>query len=223
VYFVHYKCATTLYTQLFDRLGWKKITTKDVNWVFDTVFGHIKNPLIKHRKGIVESFNMYPDMKQVVTSSPEGIKLAAHITSIHPLSATIWSMFEHNAGKVHWIPLDNGTDHKTATFDFIEKFGDIYISNETKEWFKNLGTVNESTQEEQDFYNKLISIPTPSVVLRYIDYDQCLYDSIARTNFEPRNYRQRIADLMELGLAESQAQERADQEVASGEYVKWGK
>lgn len=56
VYYRHSKCASSLYYSYLKKLGWIDTNTQKINWESDTVFSHIRDPLVKHRKGIVEYF-----------------------------------------------------------------------------------------------------------------------------------------------------------------------
>jgi hypothetical protein len=63
---------------------------------------------------------------------------------------------------------------------------------------------------------------TPGEILRFIDFDRCLYGQVLDYyGFEPNNYRQRVDQLRLTGLTELEAQNIADQEVASGKYLEW--
>ena len=56
VYWVHSKCACSFYKKIFAKLNWTETTTTDIDWENDVVFSHIRDPLVKHRIGIIEWF-----------------------------------------------------------------------------------------------------------------------------------------------------------------------
>jgi hypothetical protein len=223
VYFIHNKCASTLYDQLFIKLNWAPTNTQKINWDQDIVFSHIKDPLVKHRKGIVEGVStVFQGIGEALVNIPNGIKFLANIISVEPHSYTIYRLLGLNALKVHWIPLDIGIDHKHYTFEFIEE-NDKPILDFEKEWFYSIGVQNSSTPAELDLYNRLMAVETPSDILRHIDFDQQIYDCVTKYNFEPDNYQDRIKELTAQGIDNLEAQKIADSEVKSGEYLQWKK
>ena len=219
VYFIHNKCASSLYDELMLKLKWEPTTTRDIDWDTDIVISHIRNPLIKHRKGIVEGlFTCHPEMIRHLTT-PEGLDFLSNVTSFDPHSYTIRQMLGKNATKVRWIPIDIDLDHKKFTFDLFEAHGAI-ISAEIKDWFFKLPKVNTSYQNELEIYEMLANITPPSVILRLIDFDVCLYNALL-VPAEPDNFQNRVAQLVELGSTEESAINQADAEVFSGEYHTW--
>ena len=59
IFFPYLKCATSTYKKLFEKLSWNSIDINDIDWNKDHVFSHIKDPLVRHRKGIVEGICEY--------------------------------------------------------------------------------------------------------------------------------------------------------------------
>ena len=224
IYFPCIKSASTLYNLLFENLNWKKITISEINWEEDFVFSHIRQPLIRHRKGIVEGITYkFPYMMDVFVGNVENLKFLANLTTVDPHSYTIHRMIGDNALKMHWIPIDTELDHKQKTFELLLDHDDI-IDTQTMDWFRMLGVINPSTEEETTLYNQLSAILTPPEITRYIDFDVCLYDQVVAT--EPhikagQSYQLRITQLLGQGLSQAQAEEIADLEVTNDEYLKW--
>jgi hypothetical protein len=221
VYFVHRKCASTTYISLFIKLNWVHTNTTTIDWSKEKVFSHIKDPLIKHRKGIVESCTqLYPGVLNLVLENTNLIQFISHATSFDIHSFTIERMLGKNATCVHWIPLDTVLNHKEATLQFINQY-DSLVPQEVADWFLLSSNKNISNNNEKKLYNLLMQQSVPVEILRYVDFDQCLYDSVTKTNFEPATYSQRIMQLKDQGLSQSEAEEVTDQEVFDNTYLHW--
>lgn len=184
IYWVNYKCASTLYRNFFQSVGWQEITSRQINWKTDYVFSYIRNPLIKQRKGIVEIFfkdKTFTELVTPITNNHTALVLLAQATCLDGHTETIHNLLGNNARCVDWIPIDTEIDHKTYTINLLEKHN-ITVSEENKQRLINQGRANESTQVESDLFQKLMSIETPPQVLRYVDFDQCIYDQVIWKN-----------------------------------------
>ena len=222
VFYPRQKCASSTYKQLFIELKWKVIDINDIDWRKDTVFAHIRDPLVCHRKGIVEGICNYFVEAEELFLNPVGAKFLTNITIVESHSYTIekW-LGANNAVLVNWIPIDIGIDHVQETFEFLKNHGSS-TREDIKQWFLNLPRANESNPKELKLYDMLMAEQTPAEILRYIDFDRCLYSQVVGLyRFEPKNYRQRVEELKQTGLSELDAQKLADKEVASGEYLNW--
>jgi hypothetical protein len=71
-----------------------------------------------------------------------------------------------NAKFVTWIPIDTALDHKQVTLDFVGLARDDFL---------NSSRINESTAQELDFFKQITAVPVSAHVLRYIDFDDILY------------------------------------------------
>jgi len=222
VYFSCNKCASTFYDAFFERLRWEKITTADINWADNFVFSYIRDPLVRHRKGIVEGiFTYYPEMKQVFVESPQRFKFLANITSIEAHSYSIHRMLGYNATKIHWIPIDTDLDHRQYTLNILTDHNEI-VNHEIKNHFMALNKVNESTVEELNFYNHLADIDPPPEILRYLDFDICLYKKATTPPphiFASKFYATRIQELLEQGLSQEDAEKIVDVEVYNNDNI----
>jgi hypothetical protein len=207
---------------LFEFQNWLVIDINDIVWSKHKVFAHIKDPLVRHRKGIVEGICEYfPDVQEFFLT-PVGAKFLTNITIVESHSYTIekW-LGRTNASLVHWIPIDTKLNHLEVTFEFLEKNG-APVADNVKKRFLNMPRANVSKTAEIELYNMLMAEDVPGEILRYIDFDRCLYAEILNSyGFEPCNYRSRVEQLKSRGLSELEAQAAADQEVASGEYLEW--
>jgi len=216
VYFSCNKCASTFYDAFFERLNWKKITTADINWSDDFVFSYIRDPLVRHRKGIVEGiFTCYPEMKQVFIETPQRFNFLANITSVEAHSYSIHRMLGYNATKIYWIPIDTDLDHRQHTLEILAKHNEI-VDYETANQVITLDNANRSTVEELDFYNRLANIKTPPEILRYLDFDICLYKKSTTPPphiFAKEFYATRIQELLEQGLSQEEAEKIVDVEA----------
>jgi hypothetical protein len=224
VFYPHQKCASSTYRMLFEEQQWSIIDINDINWGRDKVFAHIRDPLIRHRKGIVEGIcNYYTEFKDLFLT-PLAAKFLVNVTIVESHSYTIekWLGRDH-AVLVNWIPIDTNLDHVAETFKFLEASG-APVQEQVKQWFLEIPKQNVSTPEELAMYNMIMAEPTPGEILRYLDFDRCLYGEVAGSyGFEPPNYRRRVDQLKSTGLSELQAQQVADDEVATGKYLEWDK
>ena len=186
------------------------------------MFAHIQDPLVCHRKGIVEGICNYFVEAEELFLNPVGAKFLTNITIVESHSYTIEKWFgAKNAVLVNWIPIDIGIDHVQETFEFLKNQG-APIQEDVKQWFLNLPRANKSNPKELKLYDMLMAEETPGEILRYIDFDRCLYSQVVDSyGFEPKNYRQRVEELKQTGLSELDAQMLADEEVVSGEYLNW--
>ena len=124
VYFVHSKCACTFYKQLFSKLNWKKFVSVDIDWNTHVVFSHIRDPLTKHRTGIIEWF-YYNNKIDLLYKNSENSNFFTMLSEIAYLDTHSLSIYEHlgeNSKLVSWIPIDQpGVDHVQQTFNLIEQ------------------------------------------------------------------------------------------------------
>jgi hypothetical protein len=222
VFYPHQKCASSTYRKLFEYQNWIIIDINDIDWTRDKVFAHIRDPLVRHRKGIVEGICQYFPEVQEFFLTPVGAKFLTNITMVESHSYTIEKWLGHkNASLVNWIPIDTKLDHMQLTFDYLEK-NSAPVADDIKKQFLNMPKANVSTVVEIELYNMLMANSTPGEILRYIDFDRCLYAEVLNFyGFEPDNYRDRVEQLKNDGQSELDAQALADQEVASGEYLNW--
>ena len=80
--------------------------------------------------------------------------------------------------------------------------------------------VNASTQLELSLFSELIKIATPANVIRYVDFDQCLYDFVTRPrNFQPEKYQARIEYLKAQGYSQISAEKIVDKEVKNNDFI----
>jgi hypothetical protein len=222
VFYPQPKCASSTYRKLFEFQNWLVIDVNDIDWDKNKVFSHIKDPLVRHRKGIVEGICEYFPEVQEFFLTPVGAKFLTNIPIVEAHSYTIEFWLGHKkASLVHWIPIDTKLDHVQSTFEFLEKNG-APVDDNVKQQFLNMPNRNVSKANELKLYDMLMAQDPPGEILRYIDFDRCLYAEVLNSyGFEPDNYRDRVEQLKNDGVPELQAQTLADQEVASGEYLKW--
>jgi hypothetical protein len=224
IFFPHPKCASSTYKSFFALLKWTQIDINDINWQQDQVFAHIKEPLTRHRKGIVEGIcNYFPEVKEMFQTDL-GAKFLTNITIVEPHSYTIEKWFgQKHAAMVNWIPIDTDLSHTQLTVDYLEQQG-VDIDPAMKAYLSSNPRINKSTDDEIKLYNVLMSYETPGEILRYLDFDMCLYAQVLELyNVEPKHYRSRVDQLKATGLSELQAQAQADQEVETGEFLNWFK
>jgi len=223
VYFIHSKCACTFYKTLFNKLNWQICTVADINWDTNIVFSYIRNPIQKHRMGIIEWFYFFKQ-EELLTANFNNTHFFQLLSEIVYLDIHSMSIYDHlgeNSSKIIWIPIDQPTiDHRIVTLTLIEKYS--LITEDIKKWFLELHPQHVSGKFKKECINKLLSIPPTPLIIKSIEVDQYLYDrAITPTNFEPANYRYRIAQLVSSGLSQIESEKIADQEVESGKYQNW--
>lgn len=223
VYWVHSKCACSFYKRIFRRLGWKIITTKEIDWDKNVVFSFIRDPLKKHRLGIIEWF-YYFSKAHLLEENANNRDFFEMISNIVYMDIHSMSIKEHlgekNASKIIWIPIDDpNTNHVNETVKLIELHSSI--EEDVKQWALNLPPYHISEGFKKECNLKLMAIPPTPLVVKSLEYDQMLYDKAIKKDFEPENYSMRIAELQNNGLSQQQAEQQADAEVESGEYLNW--
>lgn len=222
VYFVHSKCAGSFYKQLMNELNWQQITSVDVDWNSDIVFSHIRDPLKKHRIGIVEWFyfnNVSETLKNNATDM-NFFQMLSHIAYLDHHSLSIYEHLGDNSRRVNWIPIDQpGVHHEKQTIEFIEQHSQI--NSNIKNWFLSLPPKHVSDGFKKKCYNILMDLPADPLILKSLEYDRCLYDSVTKKNYEPPTYPQRIDYLKSLGMTQIEAEDSADRDVETGEYLNW--
>jgi hypothetical protein len=222
VYFVHSKCANTFYKQLFLKLGWKECTTSEIDWDYNIVFSYIRDPLEKHRIGIIEWF-YYEDKIDILKNNADDLDFFTMLSKISFLDCHSMSIYEYlgdNSALVKWIPIDQSTiNHKQLTIELLEQYSQI--NNDIREWFIKLPPFHVSTGFKKECYIKLMKLPVDPLIIKSIEYDRCLYDSVTKKLHEPENYPQRISYLKSLGMSQADAEADADRDVGTGEYLNW--
>jgi hypothetical protein len=163
------------------------LTPSEIDWDNYYVFSHIREPLIKHRKALVEFFygqQLEGMIELALTNDSRWLNIVASITAIDGHSRTIRSILgEQVPLKIDWIPIDIDFDHKKYTLDLLETNGEI-IDKNMKQELINDSKVNESTEEEKRLFDQLIKISPSLMILDYIDYDRCLYNNIVYSILE---------------------------------------
>ena len=224
VYWANYKCASTLYRTFFELLGWIETDSDTINWDQDYVFSYIRHPLIKQRKGIVENFVVNPQFRELIFLILQNnlwMELIARITCLDGHSETIENLLGDKSKYVYWIPIDTDIDHKQVTLEILNNH-DIRINTTALDYLLQQDKVNSSTELESKFFSQLIKVPVPANVVRYVDFDQCLYDFVTKSkNFIPEKYQTRIHQLKAQGYSQLSAEEIADREVKDGDFLKW--
>jgi hypothetical protein len=223
VYFLHYKCCTTAANLLFNKLGWNPITIDRLDWDKSVVFSHIRHPLIKHRKGIVEGLLRYPYVFKTVLNDKNFLEFVSNIASIDGHSLTLYRMLGHKALQINWIPIDlPGVDPWNYAFTTIMyNFGER-LDPEIIQWFNSQGKINKSTANEIECYNKIMSIDTPDQIKNLIDFDLCLYNQVVDP-CSPNTFliHQRIKQLIEHGATQNIAEATARHDIEIGNHLTW--
>jgi hypothetical protein len=217
-YWVHSKCASSFYRKILTDLSWKACTTHDIVWGQSTVFSHIRDPLQKHRTGLIEYFYFHRCVEILTRNwDDENFWLMLARTAwldIHSMS--IWQHLEEKSELIHWIPTDvKWQNHIDSTLDFIEFTGDkskILYSPEK----------NVSSGFKKECVSRLLEIDPDPLIIKYLEKDRVLYDKVScKPGFEPQEYQQNLEKLLSQGHDRLQAEYILDQQVASGEYLRW--
>jgi len=222
VYFVHSKCACTFYKQLFQKLGWQEITTNEIDWDTDIVFSYIKDPLKKHRGGIIQWF-YHNDKIEILKNNENSRDFFIMLSRIAYLDHHSLSIHEHlaeNSKLVNWIPIDCPLiDHKQRTIELLEQYSTI--DSDTKTWFEKLTPKNVSSGSKKKYIDTLMELPVDPLITKSIEHDRFLYDKVTKKNFEPANYSSQINYLKSQGMSQQQAEAHCDNDVETGNYINW--
>jgi hypothetical protein len=223
VYWVHSKCACRFYRNIFKRLHWTQSTTADIDWENQIVFSHIRDPLIKQRIGIIEWFyaNNCEKLLKDNFEDENFFQLLSEIIYIDHHSMSIYEHLGNQSQKIKWIPIDQpNINHVQLTLDLIKKY--LTITEELELWILNATAIGTSTRFKKICNEKLLKLPVHPLIIKSLEYDQCLYDKLVTpTGFEPNTFQLRVQELEATGLSNLDAQKLADIEVESGKYVKW--
>ena len=222
VYFIHSKCACSFYKQLFKKLNWIQCSTRDINWKNDLVFSYTRNPIIKHRTGIIEWF-FYNKKTEVLDQNKNNNDFFSMLAEIVYLDIHSMSIHEHlgeNSFNVQWIPIDQpDINHVERTIQLLKQHSGIPV--EIEQWFLNLPKVHVSTGFKRECIDRLLAIAPTPLLIKSLEMDQVLYDKASIIDFEPATYPFRIIQLLENGHTQEQAEKIADQEVLNGNWQKW--
>jgi hypothetical protein len=105
--------------------------------------------------------------------------------------------------------------------ELIEQYATI--ADNTKEQLLNLAPYHVSTGFKKWCNEKILRIPPTPLIIKSIEYDRWLYDTVTKKNFEPANYSQQIKYLKSQRLTQQQAEQQADNDVQTGNYLNWNK
>lgn len=193
VWYRNTKAASSTYQWLFSELGWTDCETETIDWNKDIVFGHIRDPLTRYRKGLVQFFSTAMPFNQEgqpavkitdILNHPDYLVFVTRLRNIDRHCMTLEYMLGPLAKKVYWIPMDTEFDHKTHTLDLLQFFGEPLASN-LKTWWLDSHDRNVARDIDLEFYRQLEKIPMDSALQRFLDFDQCIYDT-ARYYFLPQ-------------------------------------
>ncbi len=180
-WFQNAKSASSLYMELLTKLGWQRCHFMDIKGDDNYFFGHIRDPLTKHRKGITEVF-FYREEFSVLRKRYNLIMMEDWMTVISNLHSfdqhcmSIENLIGEKAKEVYWIPIDTELDHKTHTLELLDFFGQN-VPSEIADWFLKSSRINPSTEAEEIFYQQLAKIQPSIWLIDFLDFDQCLYDT----------------------------------------------
>ena len=104
VYVRTLKCASTYYSDEFERNGWLQETFKDINWDTDHMFSFIMDPLNRRIKGLAGFITMYPLTECLLDQPSIFLKKLAYL-DFH--SAPYHITYHGYERKIDWIPIDN--------------------------------------------------------------------------------------------------------------------
>lgn len=104
VYIRNEKCASTYYAGLFRANLWQKISISSIDWNTDHVFSFIRDPLIRHIKGLVEDMILLGCEWQLADKVGKKFWEELPWLGLHSIPMSI--KFGAYANKINWIPLD---------------------------------------------------------------------------------------------------------------------
>lgn len=224
VYWIHSKCACSFYKQIFAILDWKIIRLDEVNWDRDTVFSYIRDPLVKHRTGIIQWF-YHNNKEELLKTNKNNNDFFEMLSTIAWLDWHSMPISDHlsldKIKKITWIPIDvPEINHVEQTLELLNKH--ISIPTSIREQISRISPVNVSTGFKNRCKQKLLAIKPTPMIIKSIEIDRWIYDRSVIKNFEPDTYHKYIEKLKLSGLSQLLAEKIADRDVESGEYLNWG-
>ena len=217
-YWVHSKCACSYYKNILSRLLWKRCTTKDISWGQSKVFSHIRDPIKKHRTGLIEYF-YYHKCQHILRDNENNddfwlMLSRAPWLDVHSMS--IWEHLGEKSDLVNWIPIDKPDfSHLDSTLDYIGFTDDRSLMYKQP-------VINASTGFKKECVNRLLGISPDPLITKYLEQDQQIYDFVIRDpGFEPMKYQQKLSELLRQGVTREFAESILDQDVATGAYLDW--
>ncbi len=158
--------ASTTFTEHFKKLGWQHTQLDLLDNTYE-IFGHYRDPIVRHFKGTVE-FLRKENVAHLVDDPTWQRVWKTAVFDLHGYPIT-WAL---NNRKVHWIPIGNNID----TTELTRKW--LHARNIT------LGLVswkNKSNSEELLLFNKLKEIHdnhTEHTLCYFYDSDILLWNSL---------------------------------------------
>ncbi len=224
VYWVHSKCACSFYKRIFKHLGWTETNTTDIDWDNDVIFSYMRDPLVKHRVGIIEwfYFNNCEYLLKDNFGSEQFFVLLSQATYLDWHSMSILDhLGKEKVSKIIWFPIDTEINHVGETIKLIEQHRPVPA--EYKKIILEEKPYHTSGGFKKLCNEKILKIQPTPMIIKSLEYDRWLYDTVTKKNFEPANYPQRIEFLKSRGLTQEEAEQQADNDVHTGEYLNWDK
>lgn len=140
VYLVTLKCASRFFTTVLSRSGWTchgVQTVKDIDWDTSIVFGHIRDPIERRHRAILQ-YLRYLKLEEQYLHDSRLQHLLAVATRLDRHGYTYHDMYGDMAWKVDWIPMWHGHN---KTVSLTEKFL-LRHRAEIPQW---IGPANETT------------------------------------------------------------------------------
>lgn len=185
VYLVTLKCASQFFTAGLARAGWQRsdgrVTVKDIDWNNSVVFGHIRDPIERRHRAILQ-YLRYLKLKEQYLDDTRLQRLLAVATRLDRHGYTYHDMYGDMVWKVDWIPMWYGHN---KTVSLTEKFL-IRHRVEIPEW---IGTANETTSLqdkkiidllEQHWSSRLLPGPDFEYTAQIYTQDQELCNTVAQ-------------------------------------------
>ena len=176
VYVRNEKCASTYYAGLFRANHWQKIPFNSIDWNTDSVFSFIRDPLIRHIKGLVEDMILLGCECDLAGKVGKNFWAELPWLGLHSVPTSI--KFGEYASKINWIPID-ALD--VTSEDLVKQL--LFSHNIEITWYDNLYK-RESDSYHVEIYNKIL---IPSMFKRVnfqsmcTDYD-IYYGALERYN-----------------------------------------
>lgn len=142
------KCASTYYAGLFRANNWQPQRLADVDWERDHVFSFIRDPLIRHIKGLVEDMIMIGCEIGIVNNSSKNFWVELPWLGLHSMPISI--KFGELADKINWIPLDAYDFNSEDVVKDLLKEHNIDLV-----WYDNLFR-RKSDKYHEEIYNKIL-------------------------------------------------------------------
>lgn len=178
VYLVMLKCASSMYREIFSRLGWKQTSLDTVDWERDKVFSYMRDPMKRRISAVAEYAAMQsPYTGTDIVTDEKYMQMMNDMFVLDHHTVSCYDILGSKAELVDWIPIDTNIDHIKMTQIFLKAHGhdvDLGFAYSIDPAGRNV-TLGGPRKVVKEY---LETLPQHSFVISYLDYDMVLYQHV---------------------------------------------